>query len=132
MVICDTDYRLQAFLQGEDFMMQALLLDMLLALGTMALLISLVVYQIYQIRWLPSHGRQIIAMVTSIRHETGKTKLGFSRNNSYLMATWTHPRTGRTYTFWTWIMNSSPVYAKGDLVPVWIDPNDPNCCAFWL
>jgi hypothetical protein len=126
MVICDAGYRLQAFLQGEDFMMQALLLDMLLALGTMALLISLVVYQIYQIRWLPSHGRQVIAMVTSIRHETGKTAWGISRDNSYLTATWTHPRTGRTYTFWTWIMNSSPAYTKGDLVPVWIDPNDPK------
>src|SRR6266849_5906909 len=125
MVICDADYRLQAFLQGEDFMMQALLLDMLLALGTMALMISLVVYQIYQVRWLPYHRRQIIAMVTSIRHETGKTEWGFSRDNYYLTATWTHPRTGRTYSFWTWIMNSCPAYTKGDLVPVLIDPNNP-------
>ena len=105
-------------------MMQPLLLDTLLALGTMALMISLVVYQIYQVRWLPYHGRQIIAMVTSIRHETGKTEWGFSRDNYYLTATWTHPRTGRTYSFWTWIMNSSPAYTKGDLVPVLIDPNN--------
>src|SRR5712692_3895137 len=126
MVICDADYQLQAFLQGEDSMMQALLLDTLLALGTMALMISLVVYQIYQIRWLPYHGRQIIAKVTSIRHETGKSAWGFSRDNYYLTATWTNPRTGRTYSFWTWIMNSKPTYTKGSLVPVLIDPKNPK------
>jgi hypothetical protein len=107
-------------------MMQPLLLDTLFALGTMALMISLVVYQIYKIRWLTGHGRQIIAMVTSIRHETGKTAWGFSRDNYYVTATWTNPRTGRTYTFWTWIMNSSPAYRKGSLVPVLIDPNNPK------
>jgi hypothetical protein len=114
------------FWKEKNFMMQTLLLDTLLALGTMALMISLVVYQIYQVRWLPYHGRQIIAMVTSIRHETGKTAWGFSRDNYYLTATWTHPRTGRTYSFWTWIMNSCPAYTKGDLVPVLIDPDNPK------
>ena len=107
-------------------MMQPLLLDTLLASGTMALMIALVVYQVYKIRWLPNHGRQIIAMVTSIRHETGKTAWGISRDNYYITATWTHPRTGRTYTFWTWIMNSCPAYTKGSLIPVLIDPDNPK------
>jgi len=107
-------------------MMQLLLLDTLLALGTVALMISLVVYQIYKIRWLPRHGKQITAVVTSIRHETGKTAWGFSRDNYYVTATWTNPRTGRTYAFWTWIMNSRPMYTKGSLVPVLIDPSNPN------
>ncbi|GAC1387767.1 MAG: hypothetical protein NVSMB33_17420 [Ktedonobacteraceae bacterium] len=107
-------------------MMQSLLLDTLLALGTVALMLSLVAYQIYQIRWLAYHGRQIIAMVSSIRHETGKTAWGFSRDNYYLTATWTNPRTGRTYTFWTWIMNSGSVYTKGSLIPVLIDPDNPG------
>src|SRR5215471_1366481 len=106
--------------------MQTLLLDILLAAGTVALMIVLVVYQIHKIRWLPSHGKQVTAMVTSIRHETGKTAWGFPRDNYYLTATWTSPRTGRTYTFWTWIMNYKPKYTKGSLIPVLIDPNNPN------
>ena len=107
-------------------MMQPLLLDTLLVIGTIVLMIALVAYQIHKIRWLPHHGRQIIAMVTSIRHETGKTAWGFSRDNYYVTATWTNPRTGRTYTFWTWIMNSRPTYTKGSLVPVLIDSNNPK------
>src|SRR5438105_3646497 len=106
--------------------MQPLLFDTLLASGTLALVIALVAYQIYRIRWLPSHGRQIIAMVTSIRHETGKTAWGQPRDNYYLTATWTNPRTGRMYTFWTWIINSRPAYTQGSLVPVLIDPKNPE------
>ena len=113
-------------LEGAIFMIHPLLLDTLLALGTLALISAFVVYQVYQFSWLNSHGRQISAMVTSIRHETGKTSWGISRDNYYLTATWTNPRTGRTYTFWTWIMNSNPVYTKGSLVPVLIDPKNPK------
>jgi hypothetical protein len=119
-----TDFKV--FLQGEAFMMQPLVLDMLLASGILALMILLVVYQIYKIRWLTDHGRQVIAMVTSIRHETGKSAWGISRDNYYVTATWTNPRTGRTYTFWTWVMNARPVYTKGSLVPVLIDPHNPK------
>ena len=107
-------------------MLQPLLLDTLLASGTIALMIALVAYQIHRISWLPCHGRQITAMVTSIRHETGRTPWGFTRDNYYLTATWTNPRTGHTYTFWTWIMNSCPAYTRGSLVPVMIDPNNPH------
>ena len=107
-------------------MMQPLLLDTLLVTGTMALKMALVAYQIYKIRWLPNHGSQITAVVTSIRHETGKTAWGFIRNNYYVTATWTNPRTGQTYTFWTWIMNARPAYTKGSLVTVLIDPNNPK------
>jgi len=113
-------------------MMQPLLLDTLLALGTLALMISFVIYQIYKIRWFTCHGRQIIAMVTSIRHETGKTAWGVSRDNHYLTATWTNPLTGQTYTFWAWTMNSSTAYTKGSLVPVLIDPNHPKRYAWNL
>jgi hypothetical protein len=107
-------------------MIQPLLLDTLLAVVTLALVSVFVAYQVYHVRWLTSHGRQISAMVTSIRQETGKTAWGISRDNYYLTAKWTNPRTGRTYTFWTWIMNSTPTYTKGSLVPVLIDPNNPN------
>ena len=107
-------------------MMQPLLLDTLLALGTIALMILFVVYQIYKIRWLPEHGKQIIAVITSIRHETGKSAWGFLRDNYCVTATWTNPRTGRTYTFWTWIMNARPAFTKGSLIPVLIDPKNPK------
>lgn len=33
-------------------------------------MIAFIAYQIYKIWWLRSHGRQIIAVVTSIRHES--------------------------------------------------------------
>ena len=123
MMLIIVDTRL---FEGENFMIHPLLLDTFLALGTLALAGAFVVYQIYQFRWLTSHGRQISAMVTSIRHETGKTAWGFSRDIYYLTAVWTNPHTGRTYTFWTWIMNSNPVYTKGSLVPVLIDPKNPK------
>ena len=93
-------------------MIHPLLLDTLLGLATLALISAFVVYQIYQFRWFTSHGKQISAMVTSIRHETCKTAWGSSRDNYYLTATWTNPRTGRTYTFWTWIMYSNPRIRK--------------------
>ncbi len=102
------------------------MLQLLLASATMALMIALVVYQVHKIRWLPDHGRQVVAVVTSIRHETGKTAWGFPRDNYYVTAIWTNPRTGRTYTFWTWIMNSCPPFVKGSLIPVTIDPQNPN------
>lgn len=102
------------------------MMQLLLASGTIALIMTFMAYQIYKIGWLRSHGRQIIAMVTSIRHETGKTAWGFSRDNYYVTATWTNPRTGRRHTFWTWVMNSRPAYTKGSLVPVLIDPNNPK------
>jgi len=107
-------------------MINTLILDTLLAVGALALISVFVVYQVYQYRWLSSHGRQVSAMVTSIRRETGKTAWGVSRDNYYLTAKWTNPRTGRTYTFWTWIMNSTPSYTKGSLVPVLIDPKNPE------
>ena len=107
-------------------MIHLLVLDTLLVLGTLALISAFVVYQVYQFRWLTSHGRQISALVTSIRHETGKTTWGVSRDHYYLTATWTHPRSGRTYTFWTWVAHSNPAYTKGSLVPVLIDPKNPK------
>jgi len=102
------------------------MIQMLLASGVMSLMISLVVYQIYRARWLEHHGRQVIAMVTAIRQETGKSDWGFPRENYYVTAAWTNPRTWRRYTFWTWIIGSSPAYARGSLVPVLIDPKNPG------
>jgi uncharacterized protein DUF3592 len=107
-------------------MNQPIFVDLLLVIGTLALVIRFVTYQMEKMEWLKRHGRRIVATVTSIRHETGKTPTGFARDNYYVTATWTHPRTGRTYTFWTWIMNRCPAYTKGSLVPVVIDPNNPR------
>jgi len=101
-------------------------LNVLLIVTTLALAIAFITYQIQKTEWLQHHGRRIVAMVTSIRHETGKTPAGFLRDNYYVTAKWTNPQTGRTYTFWTWIMNRRPDYTKGSLVSVLIDPNDPN------
>lgn len=100
--------------------------QLLLAFVTVNLILSLVMYQVYKLKWLRSHGKQVIALVTSIRHETGKTASSFSRDNSYVTATWADPRTGRTYTFWTWVMNSRPQFTIGSLVPVLIDPKNPK------
>ncbi|HZU65710.1 MAG TPA: DUF3592 domain-containing protein [Ktedonobacteraceae bacterium] len=104
----------------------SLLTAVSLTAGTMALIIAFVAYQIHQMQWLKHHGRRIVAMVTSIRHEMGKTSAGFTRDNYYVTATWTHPRTGKTYTFWTWMIDRVPNYEKGSLVPVLIDPNHPE------
>ena len=102
------------------------MIQILLAAGMIALIITFVAYQMYKISRLRSHGRQIVAKVTSIRHETGKTAWGLSRDNYYVTAAWTNPRTGRTHTYWTWVMNSHPEYRQGILVPVLFDPNHPE------
>jgi hypothetical protein len=68
--------------------------QLLLAAGTMALMVALVVYQARKVRCLREHGTLIAAMVTSVRHETGKTGWGFTRDNYYVTATRTNPRTG--------------------------------------
>jgi Protein of unknown function (DUF3592) len=105
---------------------KSLLIAIFLIAGTLVLISAFVIYQIHEIQWLKQHGRQIVAVVTSIRHETGKTSAGFTQDNYYVTATWTNPRNGRTYTFWTWIMDRVPDYEKGSLVPVVIDPNNPQ------
>ena|SRR5579859_5400214 len=105
------------------------MIQFLLASGLVMLMVSLVVYQTYQVRWLAHHGRRIIAVVTSIRQEAGKSAWGIARENYYITAAWTNPRTGQRYMFWTWIMNSQPSYTKGSLIPVLIDPGNPKCYA---
>jgi hypothetical protein len=103
------------------------MIQILLVSGLVTLVVALVAYQIYQMRWLSHHGRKVIALVTSIKQETGKSPWGFARDNYYVTAAWTDPRTGRRYTFWTWIMNSRPSFTKGSLIPVLIDPGNPEC-----
>jgi hypothetical protein len=102
------------------------LLDMMLVITTLALLIGFVLYQIHHIDWLKHHGRRIAALVTSIRHETGKTYAGFSHENYYVTATWADPRTGKTYTFWTWFIDTCPVIGTGNLIPILINPRHPE------
>ena len=103
------------------------MIQLLIVSGVMLLLLSFIVYQIRSARWLTHHGRQITATVTSIKRETGKSAWGLARENYYITAAWTNPRTGQRYTFWTWIMNSRPPYTKGSLIPVLIDPQNPKC-----
>ncbi len=107
-------------------MNQMIFLDIFLLIGVLVLVIAFITYQVRRIGWMRQHGRYVTALVTSIRHEVGKTHAGFSRDNYYLTATWTNPRTGKTYTFWTWIIGHAPDYVQGSLVPVLIDPNDPK------
>jgi hypothetical protein len=101
-------------------------IDILLAVSTLVLTLIFIGYQVQQFAWIRHHGKRISAMVTSIRHETGKTQAGFERDNYYVSATWTHPRTGKTYTFWTWAMNHRPDCWQGSLISVLIDPVNPR------
>jgi hypothetical protein len=103
-----------------------MMVQLLLVFVALNLMVSVIVYQAYTLKRLRSHGKQVVALVTSIRHETGQTASGFARDNSYVTATWTDPRTGQTHTFWTWIMNSRPLLRRGSLVPVLIDPHNPK------
>ena len=103
------------------------MIQLLIALGLLVLMGSFVAYQLYQITWLAHHGRQVTAVVTSIKHETGKSEWGIERDNYYITAAWTNSRTGQRYTFWTWIMNSCPSFTTGSLIPVLIDPGNPDC-----
>ncbi len=102
------------------------MIQLLFVIATIILMMLFVLYQAHKIRWLHGHGRQVTAVVTSIQHETGKTAWGFTRDNYYVTATWTNPRNGRTYTFWTWRINSRPAYKSGSLIPVLIDPGNPQ------
>jgi len=104
----------------------SIFIDMLLVVGTLLLALMFIGYQIQQIQRLRRYGKPISAMVTSIRHETGKTQAGFQRDNYYVSATWTNPRTGKTYTFWAWAINHRPDCWRGSLVSVLIDPANPG------
>lgn len=107
-------------------MNQTMLLDFVLIAGTILLLLGFVVYQVRKDNWLCHHGRRIIATITSIKHETGKTRKGWPRDNYYITAQWTSPQTGQTYTFWTWMLKQRPSYEPGNLVPVLINPRNPR------
>lgn len=111
--------------------MNTFLGDILLAAGTLVLIVAFITYQVQKIERVKQHGRRIIATITSIRHETGKS-FGLTRDNYYVTAKWTNPRTGRSYTFWTWIIDSCLTYRQGDLVPILIDPNHPERYAMVL
>lgn len=105
---------------------QALLLDIVLVVCTLALIVAFVLHQIRTLSWLKQHGRRIVATVISIRHETGKARAGSVHEHYYVTARWTNPLTGRTYTFWTWIMDSCPGYTQGSLVSILVDPSNPK------
>lgn len=105
---------------------QNLFLDLLLVGCILILIVAFVFYQIQKLVWLKRHGKRIVATVTSIRPEKGKTQFGSPRENYYVTARWTSPRTGRTYTFWTWIMGTRPAYTQGSLVSILVDPSNPK------
>ena len=107
-------------------MNDTMLLDGLLSLGTVAIFVSFIVAQVQRLKWLHGHGRRIIALVTRVRHETGKNRLGLASNNYYLTARWTDPRSGKTTIFDTWTTDRPPAYREGDLIPVLIDPCHPE------
>lgn len=110
----------------ETSMDHALLLDIFLIVCTLALIVAFVLHQIRTLSWLKRHGRRIVATVISIRHETGKARAGSVHEHYYVTARWTNPLTGRTYTFWTWIMDSCPGYTQGSLVSILVDPSNPK------
>ena len=78
-------------------MNQSVFFGMVIVKGTLVLIMVFIACQKIIIEWLKRHGRPIVAMVTSIRHATGKTLAGYSRDNYDVTARWTHPRTRRTY-----------------------------------
>jgi hypothetical protein len=90
------------------------------------LFVAFVLYQLRTLVWLKRHGRRIVATITSIRRERGKASFGPPHENYAVTAKWTNPRTGQTYTFWTWIIDAHPAYTQGSLVPILIDPDNPK------
>ena len=93
-------------------MSQTMLLDLMIAVGTILLLLGFVIYQVRKDSWVTHHGRRVVATITSIRHEMGETQQGWTRDNYYVTAQWTSPQTGKTYTFWTWICGDAPTIKR--------------------
>ena len=102
------------------------ILDFVLAFGTVALILGLVVYHAQKSDWVAHRGRRIIATITSIKRESGRSHLGWKHDNYYVTAKWTSPQTGKTYTFLTWSLDERPPYKTGNLIPVLIDPHNPK------
>ena len=67
--------------ERELSMNQIIFLDIFLVISVLVLMIAFITYHIQRINWLRHHGRCVVAMVTSICHETGKTGAGFLRDN---------------------------------------------------
>jgi hypothetical protein len=105
---------------------QYLFLGLFLVGCVLFLFVAFVLYQLRTLVWLKRHGRRIVATITSIRRERGKASFGPPHENYAVTAKWTNPRTGRTYTFWTWIIDARPAYTQGSLVSILIDPSNPK------
>ena len=97
-----------------------LLLDTLLAAGTVMLVILWILYQRHTFSWVRQHGRPVTALVTQV----ASAKLRVPGRRAFITAKWTDPRTGRVYTFEG--LSAAFSLKEGALVTVWIDPHHPQ------
>lgn len=81
------------------------------------------------INWLKAHGQRITAIVQKIDKRNTSTQVGNSTQYStyyIVVANWTHPQTGRNYTFRSDQRSFKPRYSPGAPIPVLIDPSNPG------
>ncbi len=76
--------------------------------------------------WIEKRGERIVAKVTSVQHDKKRTSTGAMHNFYTVTAVWTNPRTGHTHTFWKYFFDEDSDKSISSLVPVIIDPRNPN------
>ena len=85
-----------------------------------------IIFMARKARWIETRGEHIVAQVTSVQHDRKRASTGATHHFYTITATWTHPATGQTYTFWKYFFDEDPDKAISTLVPVIIDPRNPK------
>lgn len=97
-----------------------ILLDILLALGAVALILGYTLHRIQITTWVRQYGTPVTAYIIHINRRRRSLASSFS----IITAQWTEPRTRHTYTFDG--ISSGPGLREGSLVTVLIDPHHPQ------
>ena len=93
----------------------------------LAVAIALFIWPKYQAeKTVQQHGLEVTARVTHIREWDRKIGDGNLRSQYEVIATWTHPDSGQTYTFRSVPYAEPPALKVGDAVQVRIHWDDPT------
>jgi hypothetical protein len=95
-----------------------ILLDVTLLGALLVLIIGYIVFQVSQYKWLKTYGTDIGALITQVRREN------IEHQACMPIASWTDPRTGRTWTFKGFRLDLG--YHPGQLVGILLDPKHPS------
>lgn len=109
-----------------DTLMNVPVLFIWLGVAVVLFFVLPIIFMARKARWIETRGEHIVAQVTSVQHDRKRASTGATHHFYTITATWTHPVTGQTYTFWKYFFDEDPDKIFSSLVPVIIDPRNPR------